>query len=269
VNTLIPVWYPPTPPSKMASLSQAKILGGIGSILVLLGGLGSLALPFLGAGLPIVGLILTLVAVKFISDVVQDSSIFRNIIIGLGVAIIGSIVLGVFLVEAILSSFGSLTGLRSSLSTATTITGVPSIPTSVIHFAEVVIAGFAILWILLVVSAIFVRRSYNSVSSRLNVGLFRTAALIYLIGAALTIIFVGLIIVLIAQILLIIAFFSIPETLGVAPTTTYYPPPSTMQPGPGVPINQPLSSGRTCPRCGAPVAQDAVFCPSCGSSLAQ
>jgi uncharacterized membrane protein len=99
----------------LASLSQAKILGGVGSILVLLGGLGSLAVRYLGTALPIVGLIMTLIGVKYISDVVQDSSIFKNIIIALGVAIVGSVVLGLFLVEAILGSFGSLSGLKSSL----------------------------------------------------------------------------------------------------------------------------------------------------------
>lgn len=53
----------------MASLSQAKLLGGVGSILVLVGALGSLATVYLGATLPIVGLIMTLIAVKYISDV--------------------------------------------------------------------------------------------------------------------------------------------------------------------------------------------------------
>jgi uncharacterized membrane protein len=255
----------------MASLSQAKILGGVGSILVLLGGLGSFAIPYLGTVLPIVGLILTLIAVKNIADVVQDSSIFRNIMIGVGIAIVGSIVLGVFLVEAVLSS-GGLSALTRSLTTSTTTGVAPTLSGSFIRFVEVVLAGFAILWILLIASAIFVRRSYNTVSSRLNVGLFRTAALLYLIGAILTIIFIGLIIVLIAQILLIIAFFSIPETaLGYAqPTTTYYPPAPSMQPGPSTTTNQPsASSGKTCPRCGAPIAQDAVFCPSCGSRVSQ
>ena len=270
LNTLIAVRRLPRPPRKMASLSQAKILGGVGSILVLLGGLGSFAVHYLGTALPIVGLIMTLIAVKYISDVVQDSSIFKNIIIALGVAIVGSIVLGVFLVEAILGSFGSLSGLTSSLSTATVTTGTRSLSGNFLHFVEVVIAGFAILWILLIVSAIFARKSYNTISTKLNVGLFRTAALLYLIGAILTIIFIGLIIVFVAQILLIIAFFSIPETavgINQTTTTTYYPPSPSMQPGPTSTLNQSPSSGRTCPRCGAPVTQDSVFCPSCGSSL--
>jgi uncharacterized membrane protein len=254
----------------MASLSQAKILGGVGSILVLVGGLGSLGVPYLAAALPIVGLIMTLIAVKYISDIVQDSSIFRNIIIGVGIAIIGSIVSGVFLVEAFLSS-GGLSGLAGGVTAPTTTGGTPTFSGSFVHFVGIAVAGFAVLWILLIVSSIFVRRSYNSVSTRLNVGLFRTAALLYLIGAILAIILAGFIIVLVAQILLIIAFFSMPETLAFAqpPTTTYYPsPPAQTSPSPST--GQPASfSGRTCPRCGAPVSQVSLFCPSCGSNLSQ
>jgi uncharacterized membrane protein len=256
----------------MASLSQAKILGGVGSILVLVGGLGSLGIPYLGTALPIIGLIMTIIAVKYISDIVQDSSIFRNIMIGLGVAIVGSIVLGVFLVEAFLGA-GGMTGLAGGITAPTTTGGAPTFSGSFLRFVGIVVAGFAILWILLIFSSIFVRKSYNTVATKLNIGLFRTAALIYLIGAILTIIFVGLIIVLVAQILLIIAFFSIPDTFSYAqsPETTFYPPPfSPSQPAASAPPSQPSAfSGRSCPRCGAPVAQDSLFCPSCGSSLSQ
>ncbi len=51
----------------------------------------------------------------------------------------------------------------------------------------------AVIWVFFIISAVFQRRSYNTIASSLNVGLFSTAALIYLIGAALSIILVGFI----------------------------------------------------------------------------
>jgi uncharacterized membrane protein len=76
------------------------------------------------------------------------------------------------------------------------------------------------------VSAIFLRRSYDKIGMRLNVNMFHTTGLLYLIGAALTIVIVGLFIVLIAEILQIVAFFSIPEQppSAMPPQQTWGPP---------------------------------------------
>ena len=52
---------------------------------------------------------------------------------------------------------------------------------------------------------------------KLNVGMFHTTGLLYLIGAELTIIFVGLVTVFIAEILQIVAFFSISEQMPMGP----------------------------------------------------
>ncbi len=58
----------------MASLGQAKTLGGIGAILALLFWVPS----NVGIGLLIVGLVLMLIAVKNIADTVGDQAIFSN-----------------------------------------------------------------------------------------------------------------------------------------------------------------------------------------------
>jgi len=93
-----------------------------------------------------------------------------------------------------------------------------------------------VLWVLLIISAIFARMSYNSMASTLGVGIFRTTGLIYLIGAATTIILVGFLLIFIAIILNIVAFFSIPDQLPqMAPAQSPYsspppsPPPATPQ----------------------------------------
>ena len=59
----------------MVSLSDAKTLGGIGSILML----ASIAFGVLW----IVGLILVLIAVKYISQVLEDRTVFNNLLISI------------------------------------------------------------------------------------------------------------------------------------------------------------------------------------------
>src|SRR5436189_5027101 len=76
----------------MASLGQAKTLGGVGSILVLLS-----PIPTAGAVLSIVGFIMILIAVKYSADILGDQKIFKKMIIAVILAIIG-IVVGVVVV---------------------------------------------------------------------------------------------------------------------------------------------------------------------------
>ena len=202
----------------MGKLSDAKTLGGIGSILQII--------PFLS----IVGYILTLIAVKYVSDEVQDSSIFTNMIYAVITGIIG-VALGAFVVF-----FGAL----SSMFTA----GVGAVGGAI---------GFlAIVWIALVISSIFVRRAFDGMANKLGVGTFRTAGLLYFIGALLTIILVGFILLFVAFILQVVAFFSIGDSL----------PSSQLQPQ--MQATTPAGS-KYCASCGAQMAAAAGFCPKCGA----
>ena len=90
-----------------------------------------------------------------------------------------------------------------------------------------VVVGLALIWVFYLVSAIFLRRAFTKVASRLNVKMFATAALLYLIGAALTIVLVGLVVLFIADILMVVAFFSMPDdtSLQPPPTPMTIPPP--------------------------------------------
>ena len=60
----------------MATLEQARTFGGIGSILMIL-----TIVPFAGPILGIIGFVLVLIAVKYISEIVGDPSIFKNYLI--------------------------------------------------------------------------------------------------------------------------------------------------------------------------------------------
>src|SRR3989454_8715359 len=90
----------------MASLGQAKTLGGIGAILALLFWVPS----NIGIGLLIVGLVLMLIAVKNIADTVGDQAIFSNMMYSVILAIIGPIIATVVLLAAAASFFGALSG---------------------------------------------------------------------------------------------------------------------------------------------------------------
>src|SRR6266702_2007203 len=189
----------------MASLGQAKTLGGVGSILVLLS-----PIPYAGAVLAIVGFIMILIAVKYIADVLGDQKIFNNMIISVVLAIIG-IVVGVLVV---LSAVYSLIGLGRYTYTPGTTTTLPTGFSAVIVS---IIAGLVVIWIFYLVASIFLKRSYDTIATRLNIGMFHTTGLLYLIGAATAIIGVGILIIIVAEILQIVAFFSIPEQMAMGP----------------------------------------------------
>jgi len=181
----------------MASLNQGKTLGGVGSILVLLG-----AIPNVGFVLAIVGFILILVAVKNVSESVGEPRIFNDMIIAVLLAIVGLVVFGVIVITAIFSFFR----FPGTFTTGT-------VPSGFLGGIALLVAGLVVVWVFYLVSAIFLRRSYDRIGMRLNVNMFNTTGLLYLIGAALTIVLVGLFIILIAEILQIVAFFSIPDQM--------------------------------------------------------
>jgi len=202
----------------MASLGQAKTLGGVGSILVLLS-----PIPYAGAVLAIVGFIMILIAVKYIADVLGDQKIFNNMIVSVVLAIIG-IVVGVLVV---LSAVYSLIGLGRYTYTP----GTTTLPTGFSAVIVSIIAGLVVIWIFYLVASIFLKRSYDTIATRLNIGMFHTTGLLYLIGAATAIIFVGFIIVFIAEILQIVSFFSLPDQMPMGPQPMpgqMGPPPATM-----------------------------------------
>ncbi len=78
----------------MKTLSNARIVGGIGSILLL-----SSLLSFTGLGplAVIAGLVMILVAVYWISEAVNDMSIFRDVLIASVIYIVGVSVIRIFL----------------------------------------------------------------------------------------------------------------------------------------------------------------------------
>jgi uncharacterized membrane protein/ribosomal protein L40E len=222
----------------MGSLSSAKTLGGVGGILVFI--------PFLS----LVGWILILLATKEISDSVQDKTIFDDALLAGITAVIGAVVFAFVFALAVFT--GSVAGRF-----------VPG----PFAFSGLFLGVLAAFWVFTVISAIFLKRSYEKISQRLNVSAFATTGLLYLIGAALTIVVVGFLIILIALIFQVVAYFSIQDRppspgWGQPAPQTFAPSPMPQQPT--TQQQSPVES-KFCSKCGAKLPSVAVFCTSCGA----
>jgi uncharacterized membrane protein len=205
----------------MTKLGEAKILGGIGALLSLL-----ILVPSVGPILGLIGLVLLFVAVKYVADETKNQSIFRNYLMNF---ILSIIALGAVIVIMI-SAFG----LSGGFSWITTIqqqnitdfnTFWSSYGTQISTLLGGCAVAFIIAWIVLTLSALYLRKSYNSIAEHTKVDLFKTTGLVYLIGAATLIIIIGVFILIIAKILEIVSFFSLPENLPTPPE-----PPKTAVP---------------------------------------
>lgn len=191
----------------MASLSNAKTLGGLGAILVLL-----FVVPSAGAILGIAGFVMILVAVKYISDYFNERRILNDMLIAVTMSVVGIVVGSLVIVPTVIGAFmnGYFGGVNFAPSSAIT-------TAQWITFGTQIGLGLLAAWIFFLVSSIYIRRSYNLIGAKLNESMFGTAGLLYMIGAATAIVGIGFLILLIAQILTAVAFFSIPDTLQAKP----------------------------------------------------
>ena len=194
----------------MAELSNAKVFGGIGAILMLIGGF----IPYAGPIVSILGLVLLFIAVKTISDLTKNKDIFSNYLMHFIFGILSIVAVVVIMLIA----FGAAGGFTwiSSLETAE-ITDFESFWE---YFGDLIggcVLALIIGWILSIIAAIYLRRSYNGIAEHTKVSLFKTTGTAYFIGAITTIVLIGFLILLIARIIEIIAYLSLPDKL---PTKT-------------------------------------------------
>lgn len=191
----------------MDELKDARLYGGIGAILSSFG----LFVPYLGVFVSIVGFVLEILAVDKISHALNDKEIFNNYLISLVLMVIG-------VVSAIL--FGIV------VFGITIIRTMPMLREgkveSIFPLLGAIFIVLFVLWVASIVSAIFLKKSFDLIAKKLNVSLFSTTALLYLIGAATVILAVGFLIMFVANILKIVAYFSIPE--NITPSSTQPPP---------------------------------------------
>ena len=183
----------------MANLRQARGTGAVGSILILAGVVANTAVAVV---LSIAGLILVLIAVKFIGEIVKDRELYGNMTMAVALALIGAVVGFLIVFSGFLSFVGS----------SSTTTSSSALLTSFSDLIGRILPGLVVAWIFFLLSSVLVKKCYDLIATHLGEDLFSTTGKLFLIGAALTIVVgVGLIIVFVASALQIAAFLSIPD----------------------------------------------------------
>ncbi|MEM3566887.1 MAG: DUF996 domain-containing protein, partial [Candidatus Bathyarchaeia archaeon] len=142
------------------SIESSKTLGGVGAILLVIGFLG-----FFAAGpaivLCLVGIILVLIALKGFADHYQESGIFNNALYGFIALIVGVVAFFAVLMAMVMMAISGL-DISDPLAIQNYFMDIGNLWT----FIGSILVAFVILFIFVVVSAVFVRKSLDSLSAR-------------------------------------------------------------------------------------------------------
>lgn len=178
----------------MAQAGNEKILGGLGSIFIVLS-----FIPWIGWILGIAGIVLLFIAINKLSQTFSDKNIFNKFLTGFLIGIAG-ILLGII--------FGMFSM-------------IPMMMGNVHHDMIATPSGIWLIFVFLIVYALnivgmyFYRQCFNLLYQYTEVNLFKLAGAFMFWGAVGVIALgLGAIAILVGWILLAIAFFSLPENYG-------------------------------------------------------
>jgi uncharacterized membrane protein len=190
----------------MSDLGNAKIIGGIGALLMLIGGLIIATFGILS----LIGFIMVFIAVKMIADETKEKGIFDNYLY----SFIAMIIAGVVLIAMAIVVFASVGGIDFFTDLQNM---AMTDPMEIFNYLQPVLfgalAGLLVFWVIAVIASLFYRKSFNLIAEKTGVKRFETVGLLVFIGTITTIVLIGFIILFIASILEIIAFFSLPDKL--------------------------------------------------------
>ena len=199
---------------KSMTMETSKNLGGIGALLIFVGPLlGYLpGIGGFGGILSLIGAILVLIALKGFADYYRETGIFNNGLYALITAIAGGVLIVALVIFAFVDLFAELGLDMRNIQDWSAISQILPEVTNfdmILRFAGIALLALVVLFLVLVFTAFFLRRSLGLMATKTGVGLFGTAGLLLLIGAVLTIIIIGIFLVWIALLLVSIAFFSV------------------------------------------------------------
>jgi uncharacterized membrane protein len=182
-------------PTQRVNISTQKMLGGIGSILMLLSWV-----PVIGIISSIVGFVLWLISMYQLSNILRKPSIFQKVLIGVILNIAGIVIAFAFGLMAGILSFATMrdeTGAILGL-------GFGTVIAIIVTYAIIVVAFY------------FYKQAYEILASATTQNLFKIAGLLMFIGAIAIILFgLGGLLMLVGYIVLAVAFFTAPNEVEV------------------------------------------------------
>jgi|GEM_PF-452697 len=207
-------------PIRRVNISTQKMLGGIGSILILLGWMTGVGILF-----GIVGAVLWLVSMYQLSNILGKPTIFQKALIGFILNVAGMVIaFAPFALTMVITfPFGLLAKiLLFNLTTDETLDVTLDI--SELGFGALIVITVALIAII-VAYAIFVfgfylqKQAYETLAQATAHNLFKIAGLLMFIGAITTILFgLGLLLIIVGYIVLTVAFFTAPNEVEVKGT---------------------------------------------------
>jgi len=192
-------------------LRNAKLMGGVGAILSVL-----VFIPKVGWIFAITGLVLVFIAIKQISEAVDNKKIFSNYLVAFILDLIGSFVvaiagiatfLGVFRLRAIpnLTMRGMMNGQRLLSNFDGRFFGAGIIA---------IIVALIVALALVIIASYFTKLSFEGIANGTRVEYFKTSGMLIFIGSILLVVFgIGAIVMFVGAILEIVGFFSLPDRL--------------------------------------------------------
>ena len=214
------------------TFESSKNLSAVGALLMVIGFLGG-AVPYGGilSFLSLLGVILLLIGLKGLANFYNEQGIFNNVLYSIITCIVGVVVaVGAVVISAV-SALADLGIDIDNIDDWDTLgTDLGAIFTDFSDFGAIwslisaVIIGVIILFVVLIISMYFFRKSMDQLSTKSGIGLFGTAGLLMLIGAVIPII--GLVLIWVGLILATVAFFQMKPNTTKSASTTQPPPPS-------------------------------------------
>ncbi len=194
------------------TFESSKYLSAVGGLLIVIGFLGAIV-PFSGI-LSLIGIILLLIGLKGFANFYNEQGIFNNALYSIITGIVGVVVA---VGAVVISAVSALASLGINLATvedwATLGTELSAVFADFSNFSVIwslisaLIVGLIVVFVTLVISMYFLRKSMNQLSTKSGIGLFNTAGLLMLVGAVLTIVLVGFLLIFVGDILATVAFF--------------------------------------------------------------
>src|SRR5713226_2549283 len=138
----------------MGTLREARATGTAGSIFIAFG-IAFLGVAFLfGLVSIVIGLVLILLAVEKISNVTDNRDPYVNLVVAAACLIIAVLAGIVFVIQGSISAIG--------IGSPTTVTS-EGYPLSLVNFLTSTLVGFVAICFLVIVAALFWKRSYDSI----------------------------------------------------------------------------------------------------------